>query len=132
MSTPASASAAAAISVSAPTCPPPYSCPIPQSYDGGELVVETSFGEQRVRLAAGDMVLYPASSLHRVEPVTRGVRLASFFWVQSMIRDDGARHTLFDLDRGIQDAGAKLGQDDPSIVALTGVYHNLLRRWAEL
>ena len=104
----------------------------PDSYDGGELVVETPFGDQQVKLAAGDMVLYPASSLHRVAPVTRGVRLASFFWVQSMIRDDGARRTLFDLDRGIQDAGAKLGQDDPSIVALTGVYHNLLRRWAEL
>ena len=104
----------------------------PDSYDGGELVVETSFGDQRVKLAAGDMVLYPASSLHRVEPVTRGVRLASFFWVQSMIRDDGARRTLFDLDRGIQDAGARLGQGDAAMIALTGVYHNLLRRWAEL
>lgn len=104
----------------------------PDRYEGGELVVETAFGEQRVKLAAGDMALYPASSLHRVEPVTRGERLASFFWVQSMIRDDGARHTLFDLDRGIQDAGARLGQDDPAMISLTGVYHNLLRRWAEL
>lgn len=104
----------------------------PAAYDGGELVIEGQFGEQRVKLPAGDMVLYPASSLHRVEPVTRGVRVASFFWVQSMVRDDGARRTLFELDEGVQAAATILGQGDPAVVKLTGVYHNLFRRWAEL
>ncbi len=103
----------------------------PAAYDGGELVIEDRFGPQSVKLPAGHMVLYPASSLHRVEPVTRGVRLASFFWVQSMVRDDGARRLLFDLDQGVQGAGAAMGQGDPAVVALTGVYHNLLRRWAD-
>ncbi|MFZ4689292.1 MAG: Fe2+-dependent dioxygenase [Polymorphobacter sp.] len=103
----------------------------PDSYDGGELTIETSFGAQRVKLPAGDMVLYPASSLHRVEPVTRGVRLASFFWVQSMVRDDAARALLFDLDQTIQGLGATLGSNDRHVVALTGTYHNLIRRWAE-
>ena len=103
----------------------------PDSYDGGELVVEEAFGEQRVKLAAGHMVLYPASSVHRVEPVTRGTRIASFFWVQSMIRDDGARRILFELDQAVQDIAARLGQADPAAVRLTGTYHNLLRRWAE-
>jgi len=103
----------------------------PGAYDGGELVIEDAFGAQRVKLPAGHMVLYPASSLHRVEPVTRGVRTASFFWVQSMVRDDGARRTLFELDQGVQAAGAAMGQGDPAVVQLTGVYHNLLRRWAE-
>ena len=104
----------------------------PADYDGGELVVELPFGEQRVKGAAGDLVVYPASSLHRVEPVTRGARLASFFWIQSMVRDDGARAILFQLDEGVQAAGARLGQDDPAVVGLTGVYHNLLRRWADV
>ena len=104
----------------------------PAEYDGGELVVEGQFGDQRVRLPAGDLVVYPASSLHRVEPVTRGVRLASFFWVQSMVRDDGARRILFELDQGVQATAVALGQDDAGVIRLTGVYHNLLRRWAEV
>lgn len=103
----------------------------PDSYDGGELVVEDQFGEQRVKLPAGHMVLYPASSLHRVEAVTRGSRVASFFWLQSMVRDDGARRILFELDQGVQGTAAQLGQGAPEVVRLTGVYHNLLRRWAD-
>ena len=103
----------------------------PDSYDGGELVIEDQFGEQRVKLPAGHMVLYPASSVHRVEPVTRGERVASFFWIQSMIRDDGQRRILFELDQAVQDVAARLGQGDPAVVRLTGTYHNLLRRWAE-
>jgi PKHD-type hydroxylase len=103
----------------------------PDAYDGGELTVETQFGVQQVKLPAGHGVLYPSSSLHRVEPVTRGRRLASFFWIQSMVRDDGARQTLFDLDGAIQALAQDKGQDDPAIIRLTGVYHNLLRRWAE-
>jgi PKHD-type hydroxylase len=104
----------------------------PASYDGGELIVEAQFGEQPVRLAAGDMIVYPASSLHRVAPVTRGVRLACFFWVQSMVRDDAARRTLFELDCAIQALAADLGQADARVIQLSGVYHNLLRRWAEV
>ena len=104
----------------------------PDAYDGGELVIEGQFGEQRVKLPAGDLVVYPASSLHRVEPVTRGTRLASVFWLQSMVRDDGARNILFELDRGVQAVAAAMGPGDPAAVRLTGVYHNLLRRWAEL
>ncbi|SOB88144.1 PKHD-type hydroxylase [Sphingomonas guangdongensis] len=103
----------------------------PASYDGGELVVEDVFGEQRVKLGAGDAVLYPASSLHRVEPVTRGTRVASFFWVQSMVRDDGERRILFDLDRAVQRVAAAQGTGDRATVELTGIYHNLLRRWAD-
>lgn len=103
----------------------------PDAYDGGELVIEDTFGEQRVKLPAGHLVLYPSSSLHRVEPVTRGARIASFFWIQSMVRDDGARRQLFDLDEAIQALGTKIGQGDPAVVKLTGVYHNLLRRWAD-
>jgi PKHD-type hydroxylase len=104
----------------------------PGSYDGGELVIEDSFGEQRVKLPAGHMVLYPASSVHRVEPVTRGTRVASFFWIQSMVRDDGARRTLFELDQAVQDVAGRLGASDPAAVRLTGTYHNLLRRWADV
>lgn len=103
----------------------------PDAYDGGELVVEDLYGEQRVKLSAGSAVLYPASSLHRVEPVTRGTRVASFLWIQSMVRDDGERRILFDLDRAVQRVGADKGQGDRSVVELTGVYHNLLRRWAD-
>jgi len=103
----------------------------PAAYDGGELVVEDAYGVQSVKLAAGHMLLYPASSLHRVEPVTRGRRTASFFWIQSMVRDDGARRTLFDLDSAIQTIARDRGQSDPAIIQLTGVYHNLLRRWAD-
>ena len=103
----------------------------PDRYDGGDLVIEDTFGEQRVKLPAGHMVLYPASSGNRVEPATRGVRIASFFWIQSMIRDDGARRILFDLDQAVQDVAGRLGANDAAAVRLTGTYHNLLRRWAE-
>ncbi len=99
----------------------------PEEYDGGELVIEGQFGEQRVKLPAGHMVLYPSSSLHRVTPVTRGERLASFFWMQSMVRDEAARRTLFELDCAIQKLTARLGLDDEQVVALTSIYHNLLR-----
>jgi PKHD-type hydroxylase len=102
----------------------------PEEYDGGELSVEGTYGVHRVKLPAGDMVLYPASSLHQVLPVTRGTRLASFFWIQSMVRDDGARTLLFDLDTAIQ-AIARDAPDHASVVQLTNVYHNLVRRWAD-
>jgi PKHD-type hydroxylase len=104
----------------------------PDTYNGGELVIEERFGEQRIKLPAGHMVLYPASSIHRVEPVTRGVRVASFFWLQSMVRDDAARRMLFDLDQSVQRLGGQLGQDDRSVIELTGLYHNLIRRWADV
>jgi len=107
----------------------------PEEYDGGELSIEDTYGVQRVKLPPGHMVLYPATSLHHVTPVTRGARVCSFFWIQSMIRDDGQRGLLFDLDSAIQ----RLGRDLPgqaaasqTAVQLTGVYHNLLRQWAEL
>lgn len=103
----------------------------PAAYDGGELVIEDQFGPQSVKLPAGHMVLYPASSLHRVTPVTRGARVASFFWIESMVRDDGARRLLFELDQGVQAAATTMGQDAPAVLRLTGVYHNLLRRWAD-
>jgi PKHD-type hydroxylase len=104
----------------------------PQSYDGGELTVETNFGVQQVKLPAGHAVLYPSSSLHRVEPVTRGRRTASFFWLQSMVRDDAARQMMFDLDSSIQALAIDLGHDNAQVIRLTGVYHNLLRRWADV
>ena len=103
----------------------------PDAYRGGELTVEDNLGAKAVKLPAGHLLLYPASSLHRVEPVTEGMRVASFFWVQSMVRDDGARTILFDLDRAIQAVAAERGQDDGEVIRLTGVYHNLLRRWAD-
>ncbi|MCP1470570.1 PKHD-type hydroxylase [Sphingobium sp. OAS761] len=103
----------------------------PDAYDGGELTVETNFGVQQVKLPAGHAVLYPSSSLHRVAPVTRGRRVASFFWLQSMVRDDSARQMLFDLDSSIQRLAADLGHGHADVVRLTGVYHNLLRRWAD-
>ena len=103
----------------------------PDAYDGGELTIETQFGAQQVKLPAGHAVLYPSSSLHRVEPVMRGRRVASFFWLQSMVRDDAARQTLFDLDRAVQGVAAELGHDHGEVIRLTGVYHNLLRRWAD-
>ncbi|QIK78405.1 Fe2+-dependent dioxygenase [Sphingomonas piscis] len=103
----------------------------PDDYDGGELVIEDSYGAHEVKLAAGDMILYPATSLHRVEPVTRGERLASFFWIQSMVRDDGQRTLLLDMDAAIRTLAAQLGDDDLAVVSLTGTYHNLLRRWAD-
>jgi PKHD-type hydroxylase len=103
----------------------------PAEYEGGELAVEDTYGVHSVKLAAGHMVLYPSTSLHHVRPVTRGARIASFFWIQSMVRDDGDRTLLFDLDAAIQRVRAE-APDHPAAVQLTGVYHNLLRRWAEL
>ncbi len=103
----------------------------PHEYEGGELVIEDLFGVHQVKLPAGHMVLYPASSLHQVRPVTRGARLAAFFWIQSLVRDDGERTLLFDLDRAIQSIGSEI-PDHPAVLELTNVYHNLLRRWAEL
>lgn len=103
----------------------------PDEYDGGELAIETAFGAQEVKLPAGDLVLYPASSLHRVNAITRGARIASFFWLQSMVRDDGERALLFDLDQTIQALAAERGHADSRIVSLTGLYHNLMRRWAD-
>ncbi|MES1198372.1 MAG: Fe2+-dependent dioxygenase [Pseudomonadota bacterium] len=103
----------------------------PDEYDGGELVIELPFGVQEVKLEAGSLVLYPASSLHRVNPITRGARVASFFWVQSMVRDDGERALLFDLDQSIQSLALEHGQGYTEVVRLTGLYHNLLRRWAD-
>jgi PKHD-type hydroxylase len=103
----------------------------PDEYDGGELVIEDTSGSKHVKLPAGHMVLYPATSLHHVTPVTRGARLCSFFWLQSMIRDNGRRSLLFDMDVGIQRIAAEK-PDHPGVVQLTGVYHNLLRQWAEM
>jgi PKHD-type hydroxylase len=103
----------------------------PDEYDGGELVVEDTYGTHTVKLPAGHMILYPSTSLHHVRPVTRGARIASFFWIQSMIRDDGERTLLFDLDVAIQRLNGE-GAAHPAAVQLTGVYHNLLRRWADV
>jgi PKHD-type hydroxylase len=102
----------------------------PADYDGGELEIEGEFGVQTVKLAAGDMVLYPASSLHRVAPVTRGARLASFFWIESLVADDAERSLLFDLDQSIQQLAGRVDAADRQVLKLTGIYHNLLRRWA--
>lgn len=103
----------------------------PEEYDGGELCVEDTYGVQAVKLPPGHMVLYPATSLHHVRPVTRGARICSFFWIQSMIRDDGHRTLLFDLDTAIQRLSAD-HPEHPSAVQFTGIYHNLVRQWAEL
>jgi PKHD-type hydroxylase len=103
----------------------------PDEYDGGELIVEDTYGTHSVKLSAGHMILYPATSLHNVRPITRGARLASFFWIQSMVRDDGQRALLFDLDMAIQRLNRDV-PDHPSAVQFTGVYHNLLRQWAEV
>lgn len=102
----------------------------PEEYEGGELIIEDRYGAQTVKLAAGDMVLYPSTSLHRVTPVTEGRRLASFFWLQSMINSDEKRSLLFDMDMSIQSLRNKVN-DSPEIVELTGVYNNLLRQWAQ-
>ena len=104
----------------------------PDSYDGGELVVEESYGVRPVKLPAGHMIVYPASSLHHVEPVTRGTRVACFFWIQSMVRDGEARRHLFELDQTVQALAAEKGQGDRTVIRLTGLYHNLLRRWADV
>jgi PKHD-type hydroxylase len=103
----------------------------PDEYDGGELVIEDTYGTHSVKLPAGHMILYPATSLHHVRPVTRGARTSSFFWIQSMIRDDGQRTILFDLDMAIQRL-TRDTPDHPSAVQFTGIYHNLLRQWAEV
>ncbi len=102
----------------------------PDEYEGGELIIEDTYGPQKVKLPAGDMVLYPSTSLHRVTPVTKGRRLASFFWLQSMIGSDEKRALLFDMDMAIQSLRNKL-DDSPEIVQLTGVYHNMIRQWAQ-
>ncbi|MYM35810.1 Fe2+-dependent dioxygenase [Duganella sp. FT50W] len=102
----------------------------PDEYEGGELVVEDTYGTHEVKLPAGDLIVYPSTSIHRVEPVTRGARVCSFFWTQSMIRDDQRRGMLLDLDRNIQSLRARLG-DCEELVNLTGHYHNLLRQWSE-
>lgn len=104
----------------------------PENYDGGELVVNDLYGDHVVKLAAGDMILYPSSSLHHVTPVTRGRRTASFFWIQSLVRDDAKRTLLLEMDIAIQRLARKVEVDDEGVLSLTGVYHNLLRQWAEV
>ena len=103
----------------------------PDEYDGGELIVTDTYGEHEVKLPAGDAIIYPSSSLHQVTPVTRGTRLASFFWVQSMVRDDARRRMLFEMDGSIQTL-RQTGGDPGAVLQLTGIYHNLLRQWAEV
>jgi len=103
----------------------------PEDYDGGELVVHDTYGTHSVKLPAGHLVVYPATSMHSVTPVTRGSRWASFFWTQSMIRDDWRRHMLYDLDMSIMSIRSRLPDDDPAVVGLTAHYHNLIRAWAE-
>jgi PKHD-type hydroxylase len=102
----------------------------PDDYDGGELVVEDTYGQQAVKLPAGDMIVYPGTSLHHVRPVTRGARLACFFWVQSMVRDDAQRTLLFDMDAAIATLREQVG-DNAAVIRLTGNYHNLIRMWAD-
>ncbi len=104
----------------------------PEDYDGGELVIEDTYGSQSIKFAAGDMVLYPATSLHRVEEITRGSRWASFFWIQSMVKDDGGRALLYQLDQSIIKTRTELGDKHDAVLGLTAVYHNLLRKWAEV
>jgi PKHD-type hydroxylase len=104
----------------------------PDQYEGGELVIEDTYGEQSIKFAAGDMVLYPATSLHRVQEITKGSRWASFFWIQSMVKDDGARALLYNLDQSIIKTRAELGDTHEAVLGLTAVYHNLLRRYAEV
>ncbi len=103
----------------------------PEDYDGGELIIEDTYGQKSVKLPAGHMILYPATSLHRVTPIKRGVRIAAFFWIQSIVRDAGERRLLFDLDRAIVELGQK-NPDEPALVKLTAIYHNLVRKWGEV
>lgn len=103
----------------------------PEEYDGGVLTIEDIYGSQQVKLSAGSMVLYPSSSLHHVTPVTRGTRISSFFWMQSMVRDDAQRTMLYQLDQSIQTLTQQLGGKDPQVISLAGIYHNLLRMWAD-
>lgn len=104
----------------------------PEEYDGGELVIEDTYGTQAVKLPAGDLVAYPATSLHRVNPVTRGSRWASFFWTQSMVKDDGRRRLLFEMDMAIIQLRQSLPDDHPGVLGITATYHNLMRQWCEL
>ncbi|CAM4214395.1 Fe2+-dependent dioxygenase [Acinetobacter pragensis] len=104
----------------------------PDEYEGGELVVEDTYGYHEIKLPAGDLILYPSTSVHEVSPVTQGCRVASFFWLQSMIRDDADRHMLFNLDQSIQNLRMQLGDAHSEVVKLTSMYHNLLRKWAEI
>jgi PKHD-type hydroxylase len=104
----------------------------PDEYDGGELVIDDDYGSHRVKLPAGHLVLYPSHSLHLVTPVTRGARLCSFFWLQSMIKDPRARRMTFDMDHAIQQLVHRLGRNDPEVRTLTNIYHNMIRYWAEL
>jgi len=104
----------------------------PDDYDGGELLIEDHYGPQSIKLPAGDLVLYPSKSLHRVTPVTRGARVSSFFWIQSLVKDDAAREMLFQLDVATQRVAVASGPTDRAVLELTGVYHNLLRRWSEV
>ena len=104
----------------------------PEDYDGGELIIEEMYGSQAIKLPAGDLVLYPSKSLHRVTPVTRGARVSSFMWMQSLVRDDADRETLFRLDIATQRVSSERGPKDQAVIELTGVYHNLLRRWTEV
>jgi len=104
----------------------------PEDYDGGELVISDTYGDHRIKLPAGHAVVYPATSLHAVTPVTRGARWASFFWAQSMVRDDWQRHMLYQLDQSIMHIRGQLPDDDPGVTGLTAHYHNLIRQWAEV
>lgn len=101
----------------------------PEDYDGGELLIEDTYGAHSVKLPAGDMVLYPATSLHRVTPVTKGARIASFFWIQSLVKEDSERSLLFDLDRAIVELGQTVSSESPAMLRLTASYHNLVRKW---
>lgn len=103
----------------------------PDEYDGGELVIEDTYGSKNVKLPAGDMVLYPGTSVHRVEPVTRGQRIGSFFWIESMVRSVEQRRLLFDMDQHLMSLRTRHGETDPAVIGLTGTYHNLLRAWAD-
>jgi len=104
----------------------------PADYDGGELTIADTYGAQRIKLPAGDMVLYPGTSVHRVEPVTRGHRLASFFWIESMVRSGEARRLLYEMDSHLMRLRTSVGETDPAVIGLTGTYHNLLRMWADV
>jgi len=104
----------------------------PDTYDGGELVVEDPFDAPRIKLPAGDMLLYPGTSVHRVEPVTRGARLASFFWIESMVRSSEQRRLLFEMDAHLMRLRSSVGETDAAVIGLTGTYHNLLRMWADV
>ncbi len=104
----------------------------PEEYEGGDLVVEDTYGYHEVKLPAGDLILYPSTSVHEVSPVSAGSRIASFFWLQSMVRDDAERHMLFSLDQNIQNLRMELGDAHSEVVKLTSLYHNLIRKWAEI